>query len=341
MTLTDIIASGRLNNSLIFGYYGGGNFGDELLLEVLLELFEQGEVQDVSFMYSDPQRYKRMHRARSYTPIFGYKRVLGQLLRRRNIIVGGGGHWGLDMNPRIFVMTLGFFLLHFLLRKKVYLLGVGYYNSTNRLGHLSAWLVAKSSEVILARDEESHRNFKRLSRRTHKDRDIVFNLGEIDLAAYEPEAQDMVATLPIDGATTLIGLRRFQAKYANGYRGLVERLIESSPHRRFALMIFEPRQVDPEGYAYIQDLARRYANVVAADFGRNPLAFVAYLKLHNHQLRVIAPQYHVQLVAHLLGIKHFPLVYDRKVEELLRDFGTPQTWPIKTLSLEPMQEFTQ
>ena len=38
MSILQVLEKYNLDKSLIFGYYGGGNFGDELLLEVLQNL---------------------------------------------------------------------------------------------------------------------------------------------------------------------------------------------------------------------------------------------------------------------------------------------------------------
>ena len=149
MKIKEIIKRYDLNSSLIFGYYGGGNYGDELLLEVLLTAFDEEKIKDISYMYQRPELHDRYHTHRpDRKRIVGKLGLLLQMLKSRNIIMGGGGHWGLDMNLNVFILSIAFFIAHFLFRKKIYLIGVGYYGSTNRLGHMSAWLVAKSAEVI-------------------------------------------------------------------------------------------------------------------------------------------------------------------------------------------------
>ena len=148
MNIEQILASGNLEKSVLIGYYGGGNYGDELLLEVLAARLRGEGVQNITITYQDLSLYKTYHRDFGYPLIqMGNKvAVLRTIVKNKTIIVGGGGLWGLDVNPNIFLLSLMLFASRWLLGKSVYLLGVGYYNSTNWYGRLSAW-VAGSLEA--------------------------------------------------------------------------------------------------------------------------------------------------------------------------------------------------
>jgi len=44
-----------LEHSFLVGYYGGGNYGDELLLEVILNVIEPKHYKGLSIAYQNPQ----------------------------------------------------------------------------------------------------------------------------------------------------------------------------------------------------------------------------------------------------------------------------------------------
>lgn len=333
MTLIELIKKTNFDDSLIFGYYGGGNFGDELLLLTLLNLFKKNNVKNIHYIYRSKTLFKLLNIENNYTPITNNYNLLKQLLKSRNIIVGGGGHWGVDMNISVLLMSILLFISKFILRKNVYLLGVGYYNSTSALGNFSAYLSAKASKVILARDNETFNNFKKFSNNTYLDKDIVFNLNHIDLNNFDIKK---IEKLNIDKKKKyiLITLRRFQKHIPNKYNELILEAIKSNKKANFILMTMEPSTVDIENYRYIQSIQEKYSNVLISDFSFNPLSFAHWLKLNNKNVTVIAPQYHMQMVAHLLGIKHMPISYDNKVTELLRDFEFKEKEIIKINDLE-------
>lgn len=52
MTLDELLKEHDFSDSLLLGYYGGGNFGDELLLEVLLNLFAEQKAKKCEYFVS-------------------------------------------------------------------------------------------------------------------------------------------------------------------------------------------------------------------------------------------------------------------------------------------------
>src|SRR4029079_7172941 len=95
--------------------------------------------------------------------------LIRAILKKKNIVVGGGGLWGMDVNANIFLMSLMLLMSRRLLGKKVHLTAVGCYNSTTALGRLSAWCAAKAANTIIARDQETYANFKRWHKGTVQD----------------------------------------------------------------------------------------------------------------------------------------------------------------------------
>jgi polysaccharide pyruvyl transferase WcaK-like protein len=343
MDLKKVLVTNDFNKTLIFGWYGGGNFGDELLLSMLLNILNDRGYQDLKYLYLNEEIRTLLNQKYSYaTSVKPNIELIKALLNTRNIIVGGGGHWGQDMNRNVFIMTLVLFFSRYLLNKKIFLLGVGFYNSTNRLGRLSAWLAAKAATYILARDNESFENFKKYnSKSTYLDKDIAFSLNELKIDENEYNAIKVLKTMKIESITKsiLITVRHMQSNRGENYSKAIEELIRNNRDLHFILMSLEPRETYPQNYDQIKTIGSRYKNVTFTDARFNPLDFVMFLKKYSKEISLIAPQYHAQLIAHVVGMKHFPVVYDNKVRELLNTFEITEHVRMEDVNVNGLQEF--
>lgn len=341
MKLTDFLDQTNLNDSLLIGYYGGGNYGDELLLEVLGNLLLQRGARNVVITYQDPEQYLKYHHD------FGYSRVdmrrrgqlLKQILKQKNILIGGGGLWGVDMNFNTLVLSLMLFAARFGLRKKVYLLGVGYYNSTNTMGRIAAWFAGKAARVIIARDCETLDNFGRINSHTYLDSDMAWHIDKTNLFNYQLDAAVLEEKLPIHSKTLLVALRRPQSK-AKGqefidFTKTVGKFIRANPGRPIVVALLESETKSPEEYALARFWAQDYPNVRLLDFPINPLALYMYFQKHRKQLTVIGPQFHIIITAHLTDVPFAPLVYDNKVSALFDQIGITEEERIPVKRVKP------
>lgn len=341
MKITDILRPEIADQSLLIGYYGGGNYGDELLLEVIQNLSRQAGVRDMKIAYQYPENYAAYHHELGYPRLNMHSKfaVLRAVLGSKRIIIGGGGLWGLDFKFNVFLLSflLGFSRL--ILRKKIYLIGVGYYNSTTRFGHLGAWLAGKGASVILARDQETFENFRRFNKHTQQDTDIAWYLRNIDTTIYQPEARALAKQISFSGKTFFIALRRFQAKHQNDFVQEVEGYIANNPRQHFIVTLLEPDHVDPTQAELLDSWEQRYDNVQRLRGPYNPVALFLFFQKHRRELALIAPQFHAIITAHLNGVPFLPVVYDNKVAELLAYIGQAETIPIRSLDAAHLRRF--
>lgn len=341
MTIADVFEKENLENSVLIGYYGGGNFGDELLLEILMNLFARQKVQALTVTYQHPERYATYHHEFGYTRIdmADKKAVLRAIMHNKNIVIGGGGLWGLDVNPNIFLLSSLLFVSRFLLRKRVYLLGVGYYHSTSRLGHVSAWLAAKSARTIVCRDDESLNNFKKINRRVSLDVDIAYTLPRLELDAYREDFETLDKMIHIDQKTLFITLRRFKASLTNNYTATIERCLEANPGMPVIVALMEPREVDPEGYEQLVGWQKQHENIRIVDFSYNPIGLYLFFKTYKELLVLVAPQFHAIIAADLAGVPYYPVAYDNKVLELLKTITDERAVPIADMTEQSLQSY--
>lgn len=347
MKLTELLKSTNLDNSLLIGYYGGGNYGDELLLEVLGNLLAQNGTKDVTITYINPDQYKHYHHD------FGYKRInmqskpqlLKQLLRSKNIMIGGGGLWGVDMNFNTFLLSLMLFMGRWFMGKNVYLFGVGYYNSTTKLGRAGAWLAGKAANAIIARDDETFENFGRLNHNTYLDSDMAWYIDDVNLRNYESDVTVIEDRLRIDRKTVVVALRRPQSKkHARDFTTFNEQVgefIAANPDKSIIVAVLESKSRSPEEHLQAQAWKQQYDNVQLLDFAHNPLALFLFFRKHHRDLALIGPQFHIIITAHLTKVPFTPIVYDNKVDALLSHIGIAedQRIPIKAANASLMQRF--
>lgn len=339
--ITQLLAEVSLDDSFVLGYYGGGNYGDELLLEVLQHTFYAQKYTSISFLYQKPLAISLFHRDLGYEPIDAAKKlsVLRTVLRRRNLVIGGGGLWGLDVNTNVVLMSCLLFFARWFLGKKVYLLGVGYYGSTSRRGHVAAWLAGKSANQILARDDESYKRFRKINTQTYLCDDIAFMLPYIktdtqgDLKKFENSVSGV--TKP----TAMISIRRFKPNQSNSYLKAIKTWLSENPHVPVIFILMEPRSVDPEGFATLRSLQRTRTNSAVIDFAYNPTVLYEFFVRRRKTLSYIGPQFHVQLVAHLAGVRLLPVFYDNKVSQLLRKLRYGHPIPISKISSADIETF--
>lgn len=348
MTLTDFLHKTNLDSSLLIGYYGGGNYGDELLLEVLGNMLTRQGVNDLTITYQHPETYPSMHRDFGFKLIDIHDRVAvtKAALKNKKILIGGGGLWGVDMNANTLLLSIFLFVCRWALGKKIYLLGVGYYNSTTKQGRWAAWLAGKAANAIIARDTESFDNFKHISKHVSMDYDIAWNTKQLDLAAYGNDTDAMEQRLPVGGKTLMVALRRPQSKRQKSdfarFNKLINWLIQSNPERPIILVMLESESKDPTAYEEARNLRRRHKRMRIIEAPYNPLTLFLYIKKNHKRLAIIAPQLHLIMTAHLCGVPFLPMVYDNKVGMLLEQIGIPaeDQLSIKDINGEVMQQFT-
>lgn len=343
MTIREFLQTHNLEQSLLIGYYGGGNFGDELLLEVLQNNLSKQGVKQAEIAYMPYAPYKTYHHDFGYKPFQANspKALLGAIDRSRQIIVGGGGIWGLDAVLQVFLMSVALCIARWFFGKKVYLLGVGYYGSTTKLGHVSAWLAAIASNHIVGRDQETVQNFKRFTKNVSLDKDMAWLLSDINTTPYNEELAQIEHDLPVKDKTLFVTLRRFSDRHQNSYTQIISDTIAKYADRPAIVMLLEPRVVDMAGYDTLEVWQRRHAHISIADFRYNPVALFLFLQKHRRQLTMISPQFHAILCAHLAGVPFLPLVYDNKSQHMLASIGYKSTISIYDLEPQTIEQFIE
>lgn len=336
-----------LENTFIIGYYGGSNFGDELLLEVLLNKLNQSGVKKASVYYADSKIYKTYHHDFGYALVNPRpSEVFQALIKSDSIVVGGGGLWGLDFNYRIALLSLMLFFGRFVLLKKVYLVGVGAYSSMPATGSFFAGISALSANLILARDKETYDVFSKRNDKTYLACDIVQLIPELDLLNYKDESSlsFFAQTLDKESDVLIISTRHFSSRHLDSkrvhqYNQALERLI-SAYQGTVLLMLLNSRKFDMENFRYYHRLKNKYSNVVGVvetDF--NPIYVYLLFLRNSKKITIISPQYHLQMIAYLSQVRFLPLRYDNKNEQFYKLVGISNWVDIAECNLDILREY--
>jgi polysaccharide pyruvyl transferase WcaK-like protein len=330
-----------LEHSLLIGFYGGGNYGDELLLETLLNEFSRKEYKHIRIYYQAPEVYTRFHHNFGYEVLDARNKpkFLRESLKSKHVIVGGGGLWGMDVNPNILLLSILLLIYRYIFRKKVYLLGVGYYGSTGKLGKLSAFLAAKAANKIIARDREAAQRFKRFTRRVVLGNDIAWLLKDMPLDAYQNDTEALEKSIAPAGKTLFIAIRHFKPTHKNNFVDIVETFLAQNQSKPVIVAMLQTPESYPEGHKLLETWQKRYPNVQMTNGMYNPLALFLFLQRHKQNLAIIAPQFHLIISAYLNSVPFLPVAYDNKVTELLEQIDAPQIIPINELEQFDIQQF--
>jgi polysaccharide pyruvyl transferase WcaK-like protein len=345
--LLDFLKQTNLQQTLLLGYYGGGNYGDELLLEVLQNLLRQQGIKDVSIAYQVPSKFDEFHHDLGYKLVSFRDRValLKAGLINKNIIVGGGGLWGVDMNLNTLIMSMFLFVNRYIFGKKIHLVGVGYYNSTNLMGHVGAWFAAKSANTILARDEETQHNFSKFTKKVYLDHDMAWYIKDVNLSQYEEGLAKFEQRIKVGDKTLFITLRRAQSKHQhavfNNFSNQISKTIELNQDKDIIIGLLEAEEKSPAEFKMARKWAKKYHNVQILDHNINPLTLYLFFKKYQDKLALIGPQFHIIITAHLNNVPFMPLVYDNKVRAMLEKIkvGTDHQISIRDLHQTDVQQF--
>jgi polysaccharide pyruvyl transferase WcaK-like protein len=336
MKIINFFNKSDLNNSFVIGHYGGGNFGDELLLETLIILFTKFQFKDIKFMHFSNAYFKNWHKISKTFLIINNKnkfKVAKHLFESKNLIVGGGGLWSLDSNINILIMSFVLFFCKFILRKNVYLLGVGYYNSINFWGRISAWLAGHSATLIITRDNESYKNFKKLNSNTFIDFDLTFYLKNFNLKNYKNDVKLLTEKINLLKKNVFFTIRGVE------FSKNILQIIKNNPTVNFIFLNFNNNKIykNLNIYYELRKMSYDLPNLSIYEFDYNPVALFCFFKENADKIFMISPQFHGQIVAYLAEVRFMPISYANKDTELFKILNINNFYNMQSIGKDDIQ----
>ena len=324
----------------VIGNYGHCNIGDEMLLKQVVR--EVSNIYQVRVIFYVPARdsefVKTYHPELSdqITPIYmkNFKKIIGNLVRCKIIVVGGGGIWSGHTGFFAHFIPL-ISILGKLLHKKVIFKSVGLYSTASSLDRFFVNLSIVFSDMCSVRDNQSYEMLWKFNRNKKATRTVDLSLPFIK---YIDEGQ--VTPLPNIIEYEKVHLLKVQGKLIVGISlrpmrkdPLLNRIIveefskalntlsdryKDKIHFLFFPFAKTPSRTDEE---FIQRVinnlkCKEKASIVSHT---NPIAWYRAIKELTDIF--VGMRYHSIIFSFMAGKPVLSMPYEKKVDEFLKDYN--------------------
>lgn len=319
--------------ALIFGHYGGRNFGDELMLVGLLDLLAKRGAERVEITTHDGAVGKALEgkvagAVRARSPIG----LIRAIFRSDTVILGGGTIFH-DAYPdarhrsylKNLVLITAIFVLARLLGRKVYLIGVGIGPLSRMSTKFLTRMLRNASHGISVRDEKSLDDLNSLGGK-HANCIIAS-----DLSFFAPYIEP--AAKPASGAGKFhLGFSLVPGEVVTGaepsaveavYDAIIDQ-VGNAAGKPMAVTFFcaNVGADNDVGVAerLVERLKPRGIEAQVVPFAGDPFDFVAPIASLD---ALVAARYHVAIAATMLNVRPIWLAYQRKVLDAAADLEIP------------------
>jgi len=330
---------------LLWGYYGFGNLGDELMLHALVERLRRhdpkAEIWSRTFglcplpegvLAFGIDRMLAEAGRRHYLNVPSILHELDAMVSKVDALIIGGGTLFLDKgrhNKTLAVLALAVMLAR-LRRKKVFVTGVGIDRLTHPLSRRYVGYILRNSDFTCVRDRYSYDLAKQMMKMKDQDRLV--------LGADLLYSQDFVSSLGISGKRKkgkillsiidyFINLERDPAKrepLKRRFLALIKDIIASG---REVVMVSFQKGVGERDFEYIREIYDSYVAANPAERGKISVVHLAGMEdirlAFGGAEAVIGMRYHALVLAAIAGVPFIGINHEKKIEEICGEFGMP------------------
>lgn len=166
---------------MIFGNFGSKNLGDEVILAAELEDLNKLKAIEVCVVGQDPKEIQDLHKVESLS-YYSFRGIIRKIWKSDFVIVGGGGifckNWAAFRGFLFQIYFLIFFIvLPGLLKKKIFVVGVGFYENMSPVAKQLSLFLLNFVDYISVRDFHSYDLLKENGKKTKLKKDLAFNLA--------------------------------------------------------------------------------------------------------------------------------------------------------------------
>ena len=331
-------------NTFIIGHYGGDNFGDEFMLEALLEHLEK--VNIIGKIYIVSKKNSSSDGKIGYVSP-GLLSILKVFFQTKVLILGGGTHFHDDYHKKrlrrhylYLTKILAISLLYRLSLKKVYYLGVGYAPLSSSLIRKYAKVSLMLANQITVRDKISLNNLNALSRRPlPAAKHLTFDLAALHKVVEDVQKKDE-ALVGISLTSFGFSSNANQDSLWDNY--IIPQIGAIYRDSAISLRIFVFRGGSRESDIPLSEKLQKHLHeidpqrVSIYEHTGTTEKFVAPLAQCEY---FIATRYHSAVIAYLVGCKMLIIPYHQKLIDVvdmidldkhaLVDLKQPETFSIK------------
>lgn len=290
----------------ISGYYGFDNFGDELILKVLVENIKSFTfAPEITVFSANPEKTAFKLKVNS-VPSFNLFSVIKTIMKTNCLISGGGSLLQDVTSSKSLIYYLGIIILAQLFRKKTIIFAQGIGPIRNKHLENLTKFVLKRANLITVRDNKSLNLLAEWGIQAKKCNDPVWNIN--------------IEQKPKNG---YIGVQLRDCEYISEFflNDLAKGICNNYYNRKIILFSLQ-NKIDLH-------ICQSFKKKLLA---LNPELQVEIIKNNSNEKIIeeisqlsefIAMRFHACLVALKCGVKVLPINYDIKVAELANEFDLP------------------
>lgn len=289
---------------VISGYYGADNFGDETILETLIQRLKKFNA-DITVFSTNPTKTAATHKVKSVNS-FSIGKVIGTILHS-DILISGGGSLLQDVTSKksLFYYLFVIFVAQFF-KKDVIIFAQGVGPISSKFGETLTKKLLKKCKWISVRDDKSLFLLRGWGLKPELVCDPLYNL---EITGSHPENRVGVQ------------LRSFKTLSEKLLITLANRIAIDFYDKEIEIYSFQD-SIDLDTCKHFESLLLSVnpnlkTNVI---YGKTPKEII---KLMASLEYMIAMRFHAILIALKYGIKTLAINYDYKVENIANDAKIP------------------
>ncbi len=288
----------------ISGYYGFDNFGDETILNVLVENIKAGVGQSqITIFSSNPLKTEKLYDVKSVYS-FDLLSVIKELLRCNYLISGGGSLLQDVTSKKSLVYYLAVIAIALFFRKKVIIFAQGIGPINNKILANITKIILKKAKYITVRDNKSLNLLNEWGIKANICDDPVWNIK-----INKKEKANKIG----------IQLRNFNSLTSEFIDKLAFCINEFYRDKEIIIFSFQ-NKIDLE----ICNQLKKHLQIINPSINVKVVENISNEKIIDDISELdslIAMRYHACLIGIKAKIKVLPINYDIKVENLAKDFN--------------------
>lgn len=323
----------RVNTILISGYYGFDNSGDDAILKAIVKDIKQYNSEvSIAVLSNNPSKTEKMYCVKAVNR-FKFKEVLKEM-KNTDLFISGGGSLLQDITSTrslLYYLTLMKLAKIFKKPVMVYANGIGPINK--KINRFLARKILNKVDLITLRDEDSKAYVKGLGVRNkniHVTADPVFTLA--------PDPKDSIDRIlkkeGIPMNKKMIGISVRQWKKANNLTEVVSKAIDYIIKEHDVNVILIPMHY-PEDLEISEEIIKK-VNSNDCYLLSDKYSVEEIMGVIKELEIIVAMRLHSLIYAATQGIPMVGLVYDPKIEGILRSLKMDHMCSVEDLIYEEL-----
>lgn len=342
---------------LIYGSYGRGNYGDEIILDALLQnlkpdynvnvlvpgdLDEVSKLHDVGVIPWSISFHNKTFLGKS-TTLFKSILILNHNIKNHDIILIGGGNMLMDLFPRIPFKIFLLCCLSKINRKKICFIGCGAGPIYQRISEVLFKISLRMADLITIRDNMSYRLIKQLcpsNKKVFECSDLIFSHPYFN-EKFNPINQK-IESIAINILYNKPGYYPTANEQKENYRQLIAEIINyfiKCNNIKKILLFTTSHPDDDDALKEIRNHINSQQNK-EINFYYKSVSFIELSRILENYDLVVTSRLHSLFLSICLNKLVIPLIYQEKVENWINENNMDSiSIDIRKLSSESLLRF--